>query len=112
MNALAAIRIGPAWPQAVPAPQREPMPTIAPLPQYDPLRSGGLEPLLNLLAWAVTATSVAGLMIVGALMALQLNRGTPGEESEHFRGFTMVMFACVLGAGAGPLVTWFGDLGL
>ncbi|MEU8419595.1 hypothetical protein AB0C15_01800 [Micromonospora sp. NPDC048835] len=88
------------------------MPSLAPLPQYDPLGSGGLEPLLNLLAWAVTATSVAGLMIVGILMMLQLNRGTPGEESAHFRSFTIVMFACLLGSGAGPLVTWFGDLGL
>ncbi|MEU7926721.1 hypothetical protein [Micromonospora sp. NPDC049801] len=99
-------------PRGMPVPQREPMPSLAPLPQYDPLGSGGLEPLLNLLAWAVTATSVAGLMIVGILMMLQLNRGTPGEESEHFRGFTIVMFACLLGASAGPLVTWFGDLGL
>lgn len=112
MTGLADVRIGPAFSQLLLEPQREPMPSLAPLLQYDPFRSGGLEPLINLLAWGVTATSVAGLMIVGVLMALQLNRGTPGEESEHFRGFTTVMFACVLGAGAGPLVTWFGDLGL
>ncbi|WP_327032155.1 hypothetical protein [Micromonospora ureilytica] len=99
-------------PHGVPAPERGPMPSLAPLPQYNPLGSGGLEPLINLLAWGVSAASVAGLMIVGILMALQLNRGTPGEESDHFRGFTVVLFACVLGAGAGPLVTWFGDLGL
>ncbi|MFI9644105.1 hypothetical protein ACIG87_29315 [Micromonospora sp. NPDC051925] len=93
-------------------PRREQLPPVAPLPQYNPLDSGGLEPLLNLLAWSVTAASVAGLMIVGISMALQLNRGTPGEESEHFRGFTVVVLSCVLGASAGPLVTWFGDLGL
>ena len=100
-------------PYAVLPPRRETLPPLAPLPQFNPLGSdGGLEPLINLLAWGVTAASVAGLMIVGIGMALQLNRGTPGEESEHFRGFTIVMFSCVVGAGAGPLVTWFGDLGL
>ncbi|MEU0550520.1 hypothetical protein [Micromonospora sp. NPDC005979] len=101
-------------PQGVPAPGRQPLPSLAPLPQYDPLGGGGggLEPLLNLLAWSVTATSVAGFIIVGIRMAIQFNRGVPGEESEHFRGFTIVLIACVLGASAGPLVAWFGDLGL
>lgn len=100
-------------PQGVPAPDRQPLPSLAPLPQYDPLGGGrGLESLLNLLAWSVTATSVAGFIIVGIRMAIQFNRGVPGEESEHFRGFTIVLTACILGASAGPLVAWFGNLGL
>ncbi|MEU4569462.1 hypothetical protein [Micromonospora sp. NPDC023956] len=88
-------------------------PKFDPPPAYNP--AGGnasADALLNLLAWCVTAAGVAGLIIVGTMMALQLNRGMPGEESDHFRGLVFVAFACVLGASAGPLVTYFGDLGL
>lgn len=45
-------------------------------------------------------------------MAIQLNRGVPGEMSDHFRGAVFVAMGCVLGATAGPLVMFFGDLGL
>ncbi|GLY24668.1 hypothetical protein [Micromonospora sp. NBRC 101691] len=91
----------------------EAVPSFAPPPVYDP--AGGnayANGLLDLLAWCVTAAGVAGLIIVGIMMTIQFNRGVPGDESDHFRGLTIVLLACVLGAAAGPLVTYFGDLGL
>jgi len=60
--------------------------------------------LLNLLAWSVTAAAVAGLIIVGANMSLQLRRGEPGEFSEHWRGLVLIGVSCVVGAAAGPIV--------
>jgi hypothetical protein len=60
--------------------------------------------LLNLLAWCVTAAAVAGLIIIGAGLALQLRRGEPGEFSEHFRGTYLVAGACILGMTAGPII--------
>jgi hypothetical protein len=85
----------------------------APIPTFNPL-SGGSEAmdLLNLIAWCVSAAGVGGLLIVGIQMAIQMNRGTPGEEADHFRGLVMVALACVVGATAGPVVQIFGDLGL
>ncbi|MEV4637720.1 hypothetical protein AB0J80_10240 [Actinoplanes sp. NPDC049548] len=60
--------------------------------------------ILNLLAWCVTAAAVAGLIITGVNMALQLRRGEPGEFSEHWRGFVYVGAACLLALSAGPIV--------
>jgi hypothetical protein len=62
--------------------------------------------LINLLAWCVTAASVAGLIITGVNMALQMRRGEPGEFSEHWRGFLYVGAACVLGMTAAPIVEY------
>lgn len=91
---------------------RAPVPSpFVPPPAYTPV-GGEAGELLGLLAWCVSAAGVAGLLIVGIQMAIQLNRGTPGEEAEYFRGLVVVALACVLGASAGPLVTFFGDLGL
>ncbi|MEH1028381.1 hypothetical protein ACWD6L_14930 [Micromonospora profundi] len=87
----------------------DPSPFVPP-PGYTPVTEA--NDLLGLLAWCVTAAAIAGLIIVGIQMALQLNRGTPGEGAEHFRGLAVVALACVLGASAGPLVSFFGDLGL
>ncbi|WP_428964162.1 hypothetical protein [Micromonospora fluostatini] len=81
--------------------------------QFNPLAGDGEAlDLLNLLAWCMTAAAVGGLIIVGIQMAIQLNRGTPGEESDHFRGLAFIALACILGAAAGPIVSIFGDLGL
>ncbi|MFJ6197327.1 hypothetical protein [Micromonospora sp. NPDC092111] len=88
-----------------------PLPPFRPLPAYNPT-GGAADDLLNLLAWCVSAAGVAGLLVVGMLLTIQLNRGTPGESSDHFRGLVFVALGCVLGASAGPLVTFFGDLGL
>ncbi|BFU43969.1 hypothetical protein [Krasilnikovia sp. MM14-A1004] len=64
--------------------------------------------LLNLLAWCVTAAAVAGLIVTGMNMALQMRRGEPGEFSEHWRGFLYVGAACLVGATAGPVVSFLG----
>jgi hypothetical protein len=74
---------------------------------YQPAMGSNEDPLkylLNILAWAVTAASVAGLIITGINMALQLRRGEPGEFSEHWRGLVYVGSACMLGLTAGPIV--------
>src|ERR1044071_2850226 len=60
--------------------------------------------VLNLLAWAVTAAAVAGLIIVGSNLGLQLRRGEPGEFSEHWRGIVLITVACAVGATAGPIM--------
>jgi hypothetical protein len=60
--------------------------------------------LLNLLAWAVTASAVAGLIITGANLGLQLRRGEPGEFSEHWRSIVLIVVSCVVGATAGPIM--------
>jgi hypothetical protein len=60
--------------------------------------------LLNLLAWSVSAAAVAGFIIVGMNMAVQLRRGDPGEFSEHWRGFLIVGLSSILGMTAGPIV--------
>ncbi|MGW7384528.1 hypothetical protein [Streptomyces sp. NPDC054794] len=68
--------------------------------------------ILNTLCWGASACGVAGLIIVGMQMALQLRRGDPGEGGEHFRGVFYVVLACVIASTAGPLVTFLGDLTL
>ncbi|MEV7345456.1 hypothetical protein [Streptomyces sp. NPDC093544] len=62
--------------------------------------------LLGILTWVVSAASVAGLMIVGLQMAMQLRRGEMGEGATYFRGAFFVVGACVLGTSAGPLVNF------
>ncbi|MET8454313.1 hypothetical protein [Streptomyces sp. NPDC005209] len=70
------------------------------------------EFIINTLSWSASACGVAGLIIVGMQMALQLRRGDPGEGGEHFRGVFFVVLACVLATTAGPLVKFLGDLTL
>ncbi|MEW1647170.1 MULTISPECIES: hypothetical protein [unclassified Streptomyces] len=77
---------------------------------YDPGDDGHL--VINTLSWCASACGVAGLIIVGIQMALQLRRGDPGEGGEHFRGVFFVALACVIATTAGPLVTFLGDLTL
>ncbi|MEE1940978.1 hypothetical protein V1L54_16465 [Streptomyces sp. TRM 70361] len=62
------------------------------------------EQLLGYLAWCVSAAAVAGLIIVGLQMAMQLRRGEMGEGATYFRGAFFVLGACVLGVTAGPIV--------
>ncbi|MCL6675315.1 hypothetical protein ACIRP3_11175 [Streptomyces sp. NPDC101209] len=73
---------------------------------------GGAQTIINTLAWCVTAAGVFGLMVVGINMAIQLNRGEPGEGGAHFRGVFFVALACLVAATAGPLVAFLGDLSL
>ncbi|MFE2585964.1 hypothetical protein [Streptomyces sp. NPDC059378] len=72
----------------------------------------GAHTIINLLAWCASAGGVFGLMVVGINMAVQLNRGEPGEGGVHFRGVFFVTIACLVAATAGPLVSFLGDLSL
>ena len=62
--------------------------------------------LLGNLTWIVSACAVAGLMIVGIQMAMQLRRGEMGEGATYFRGAFFVVGACVIGSTAGPIVNF------
>lgn len=72
---------------------------------FDPSQHQGMW-LLELLAWCVSAAAVAGVLIVGIQLALQLRRGEPGEGATYFRGLAFVMGACVIGVSAGPIVAF------
>ena len=67
--------------------------------------------ILNLLAWCVSAAAVLGVLVTGINMAVQLNRGVPGEGAEHWRGGVTVIIACLLGATAGPIVQFLNFTG-
>ncbi|MET4927062.1 hypothetical protein P3L51_32700 [Streptomyces sp. PSRA5] len=60
--------------------------------------------LLEYLAWSVTAAAVAGVIVIGIQMALQLRRGEMGEGATHFRGLAIILGCCILAVTAGPLV--------
>jgi hypothetical protein len=77
---------------------------------FDPGADG--DQILGILAWGASACGVAGLIIIGIQMALQLRRGDPGEGGEHFRGVFFVALGCVLATTAGPLVTALGTLSI
>jgi hypothetical protein len=74
----------------------------------------GLEAmeLLEFLSWCATAAGVVGLLLVGAAMALQLRRGEPGEGATQYRGFFIVIVACILASTAGPIVKFINVVGL
>ncbi|MEU6536832.1 hypothetical protein [Streptomyces sp. NPDC047000] len=68
--------------------------------------------IIDLLSWCATAAGVFGLTVVGINMAIQLNRGEPGEGGAHFRGAVFVVLACLVASTAHPLVALLGDLSL
>ncbi|MEU3855225.1 hypothetical protein [Streptomyces sp. NPDC029554] len=68
--------------------------------------------LLGVLAWSASAAGVAGVLITGMLMALQLRRGEMGEGASYARGLFFVLAGCVLAATAGPIVQFLGRLTL
>ncbi|MGW3661745.1 hypothetical protein [Streptomyces sp. NPDC005141] len=72
----------------------------------------GADTILGILAWCASAAGVAGLIVVGIQMALQLRRGDPGEGGEHFRGVFFVTLGCLVATTAGPLVAALGALSL
>ncbi|MZF86286.1 hypothetical protein [Streptomyces sp. SID5643] len=80
------------------------------LAAYNPTPDAGA--ILGVLAWCASAAGVAGLLIVGMQMAIQLRRGEPGEGGAYFRGFFFVTLACLLATTAGPIVAFLGDLSL
>ncbi|MFD5077452.1 hypothetical protein [Streptomyces sp. NPDC058371] len=65
--------------------------------------TGPLNEILGWLAWLVSCAGVAGLLIVGSRMALAVKTG---DGEEHMSQFLMVMGACVIGATAGPIVSF------
>ncbi|GGV17898.1 hypothetical protein [Streptomyces griseoflavus] len=73
---------------------------------------GDAQTIINLLAWCVSAGGVFGLIVIGTNMAIQLNRGDPGEGSSHFRGVFFVALACLVASTARPLVGALGSLEL
>jgi hypothetical protein len=65
--------------------------------------TGPLNIVLGWIAWLVTAAGVGGLLIVGTRMALAVRTG---DGEEHLSQFLTVMGACVIGATAGPIVSF------
>jgi ribose/xylose/arabinose/galactoside ABC-type transport system permease subunit len=59
--------------------------------------------VLGIVAWAGTAAGVAGVLVVGAMMAISVKRG---ESSEHMSRLGMVLGGCVLVSTAGPLINF------
>lgn len=66
----------------------------------------GVTTLLSWGGWAVSIACLAGVLIVAATMALQHRRGEGGGQAVGHLGW--VLAACILGSGAGPLVTALG----
>ena len=85
-------------------------PPPPPLPKFDPVP--GSMGLLGLLAWCATACGVAGVIVIGIQMAIQMQRGIPGEGAGYMRGLVIVLCACVLAATAGPIVEFLGPFKL
>ncbi|WP_037578075.1 hypothetical protein [Phaeacidiphilus oryzae] len=80
-------------------------------PPYNPGAAGGDE-LLGYLLWCASAAGVAGVIVVGTLLAVQLHRGEPGEGGGYLRQLIIVLGACVLAASAAPIVNFLGPLTL
>ncbi|GGV74428.1 hypothetical protein [Streptomyces thermoviolaceus] len=68
--------------------------------------------LLGVLSWCASAAGVAGVLITGMLMALQLRHGEMGEGASYMRGLFFVMLGCILATTAGPIVKFLGPLTL
>ncbi|WP_406079036.1 hypothetical protein [Micromonospora sp. NBC_00858] len=84
-----------------------PVPSIAPFDPGSAADENGQRAdltLLNLLAWCVTAAGVAGLLVVGTNMALQLHRGVMGFGSSFARRVFLIVMSCFLAMAAGPIV--------
>ncbi|MEU2339880.1 hypothetical protein ABZ608_41210 [Streptomyces sp. NPDC013172] len=77
---------------------------------FDP--GADADSVLGILAWCASAAGVAGVIITGTLLALQLRHGVPGEGAEYMRGLFYVIVGCVLATTAGPIVQFLGPLGL
>lgn len=67
-----------------------------------PPGAGQLKTILSYLAWGVTATCVAGVLIASAKMAVSHHRG--GGGSEHAGALAWVLVAAVVAGSASALV--------
>ncbi|MFK3978838.1 hypothetical protein ACI2K4_00530 [Micromonospora sp. NPDC050397] len=93
------------------APSPPPLPEISPYNPAGALRVDGNGKsaqlnLLNVLAWCVSAAGVAGLLLVGMQMALQVRRGVPGAMAELRQEATIVAIACILAMTVGPIIAF------
>jgi hypothetical protein len=68
----------------------------------EPPGAGQLKTILSYLAWGVTATCVAGVLIASAKMAVSHHRG--GGGSEHAGALAWVLVAAVVAGSASALV--------
>ncbi len=79
-----------------------------PCPGTGSIPSAGLAAKLNTIlswiAWVATAACVVGILIVGATMAIQHQRG---RASEHMVGLMWVLVGCILIGTASSLVGVF-----
>ncbi|ULR52760.1 hypothetical protein [Streptomyces deccanensis] len=71
--------------------------------EISPVVTMELDKILGYMAWLVSAAAVAGLLFIGIRMAIAVRSG---GRDEYLREFLLVMSACVLGATAGPVVTF------
>ncbi|MFJ6742941.1 hypothetical protein ACIQOU_29120 [Streptomyces sp. NPDC091279] len=83
--------------------------TLIPQGGFDPTVRGtggeaGALDLLGYLMWGVSAAAVAGVIIIGTQLALQLRRGEPGEGATYFRGLFFVLGGCVVAISAFSIV--------
>ncbi|MFG3253226.1 hypothetical protein [Streptomyces sp. NPDC048172] len=69
--------------------------------------SKAVDTILSLASWLGTAAGVAGVIFVGAKMAVSMKQG---QGSDDLPRLGMVMGGCILVATAGPVVTWFFNL--
>jgi hypothetical protein len=67
-----------------------------------PPGAGQLKTILSYLAWGVTATCVAGVLIASAKMAVSHHRG--GGGGEHAGALAWVLVAAVVAGSASALV--------
>ncbi|KIF01414.1 hypothetical protein PL81_35575 [Streptomyces sp. RSD-27] len=65
--------------------------------------TGPLDQLLGWMAWLVSAAGILGVLIVGSRMAIALRSG---NGDEHLTQLATVLGACIIGATAGPIVTF------
>ncbi|MFI6078684.1 hypothetical protein ACIA5C_44925 [Actinoplanes sp. NPDC051343] len=100
------VPLGGASAQAMPPPSVEPFNPDSVLGPDAQGKSGTPveRNLLGLLAWCVSAAGVAGLIIIGMQLGLQLRSGVPGAGSMIWQEFIIVIVACILAVTAGPIV--------
>ena len=76
----------------------------APQPgSQQPPGTEGLNTMLSWGGWGVSFVSVAGILIVAAMMAIKHRRGEGGGEAMGSLGW--VLGASVLGSAAGPIAS-------
>ncbi|MCW8103312.1 hypothetical protein [Streptomyces tauricus] len=80
----------------------------APPATFDP----GVEAngLLAILAWGASAAGVAGIIITGILLSLQLHHGEFGANARIGRGLFFVFLGSTTATTAGPIISFFGPL--